>query len=113
MPYALEYPQAARVVERFFHVDDGLTGDDSIEKAIQLKKQLQELLFWGGFLLQKWNSSEAAVLQHITPELRDSQSLHAIPDPDEYNKTLGIQWNSSLDHFRLTVAEFPETEILT
>ena len=51
------------------------------------------------------------MLQHIAPELRDSQSLHAIPD--EYTKTLGIQWNSSLDHFRLTVTEFPETEDLT
>ena len=53
------------------------------------------------------------VLQHITPELRDSQSLHAISDPDKYTKTLGIQWNASPDHFRLTVAEFPETENLT
>ena len=28
-------------------------------------------------------------------------------------KTLGIQWNSHLDHFRLTVAEFPESKNLT
>ena len=97
--FALEYPQAASVVENSFYVDDGLTGADSIEEAIQLQKQLQDLFSRGGFLLRKWNSSEASVLEHISPELRDSQCLHTIPDPDEYTKALGIQWNSGLDHF--------------
>ena len=88
LDFALEYPQA---VEKSFYVDDRLTGADSVEEALQLQKQLQELFSRGGFLLRKWNSSEATVLQHIAPELWDSQSLHAIPDPDEYTKTLGIQ----------------------
>ena len=109
---ALEYPQAVSAVEKSFYVDDGLTGADSVEEAIQLQKQLQEFLSRGGFLLRKWNSSEAVVLRHVAPELRDSQSLHPIPDPDEYTKTLRVQWNSGLDHFRLTVVEFPKTENL-
>ena len=113
LDFALEYPQAVSAVEKSFYVDDGLTGADSVEEAIQLQKQLQELFSRGGFLLRKWNSSEAVVLQHIAPKLRDSQSLYPIPDPDEYTKTLGIQWNSGLDHFQLTVVEFPETEDLT
>ena len=53
------------------------------------------------------------MLQQIVPELRDSQFLLAIPDPDECTKTLGIQWNSSLDHLRLSAPEFPEIENLT
>ena len=89
LDFALEYPQAASA-EKSFYVDDGLTGADSIEEAIELQKQLQELFSRGGFLLHKWNSSEAAVLQQIVPELRNSQSLLAIPDPDEYTKILGI-----------------------
>ena len=113
LDFALEFPQAVSAVEKSFYVDDGLTGADSVDEAIQLQKQLQELFSRGGFLLRKWNSSEAVVLQHIAPDLRDSQSLHAIPDPDEYTKTLGIQWNSGLNHFRLTVAEFPKIKNLT
>ena len=113
LDFALEFPQAVSAVEKSFYVDDGLTGADSVDEAIQLQKQLQELFSGGGFLLRKWNSSEAVVLQHIAPDLWDSQSLHTIPDPDEYTKTLGIQWNSGLDHFRLTVAEFPKIENLT
>ena len=105
LDFALEYPQAVTAVEKSFYVDDGLTGADSIEEAIQLQKQLQELFSRGGFTLRKWNSSEAMVLQHVEPELRDSQALQAIPDPDEYTKTLGILWNVHLDHFRLAVSE--------
>ena len=114
LDFSLEYPQAVTAVEKSY-VDDGLTGADSVEEALQLQKQLQELFSRGGFLLRKWNSSETIILQYITPELRDSQSLHAIPDPDEYTKTLGIQWNSGLDHFRLTVsvAEIPKADNLS
>ena len=113
LDFALDNPQAVTAVEKSFYVDDGLTGADSVEEALQLQKQHQELFSRGGFLLRKWNSSEAIILQHITPELRGSLSLHAIPDPDEYTKTLGIQWNSGLDNFRLTVADIPKADNLT
>ena len=108
--FALEYPQAVSAVEKSFYVDGGLTGADSVEEAIQLQSQLQHLFSRGGFLLRKWNFSEAEVLRHVAPELLDSQS---IPDPDEYAKTLGVQWNSGPDHFQLAVAEFPEFKNLT
>ncbi len=50
--FALDYPLAARAVNKSFYVDDGLTGADSIEEAITLQRQLQELFGRGGFLLQ-------------------------------------------------------------
>ena len=103
--HALVYPLAAKVVEDSFYVDDGLTGADSIEEAIELHAQLQTLFDKGGFLLRKWNSSEFAVLQHIEPELQDQQSIRNISDHDEYTKTLGVEWNAKFDHFRLTVAD--------
>ena len=53
------------------------------------------------------------MLEQIPSELRGSQSLHKIPDPDEYTKALGIQWNSSSDYFRLTVTNLPDAENLT
>jgi len=36
-----------------------------------------------------------------------------ISDPESYTKTLGIKWNSSTDHFRLTVADLPQVNGLT
>ena len=57
----------------------------------------------GGFILRKWNSSEESVLEHISPELIDAQLVRLVDDPQEYTKTLGIQWNSCLDSFRVEV----------
>ena len=88
---ALEYPQAAVAVEKLFYVDDGLTGANSIEEAIELQKQLQDLFSKGGFLLRKWNSNQPAVLQHISSELKEIYSTQALPGPDDYTKTLGIK----------------------
>ena len=38
LDFAVDYPQAAKVVEDSFYVDDGLTGADSIQDAIELPK---------------------------------------------------------------------------
>ena len=54
---ANEYPLAANAVNVSFYVDDGLTGADSIEQAMELQKQLQNMFLRGDFLLRKWISS--------------------------------------------------------
>ena len=69
LDFAIDYPQAAKVVEDSFYVGDGLTGANSIQDAIELRKQLQELFTKGGFILRKWNSSKPAVLDHIPDDL--------------------------------------------
>ncbi len=53
------------------------------------------------------------MLQHISIELRNSQSTHDIPDPDEYNKVLGIEWNAHLDCFHFTISELPSLSCMT
>lgn len=111
--FLLEYPLAARAVNESFYVDDGLTGADSIEEAITLQCQLQQLFDRGGFLLRKWNSSDPTVLKHIPNELKDAQSLCTVPDPSGYTKTLGIEWNTVMDHFRITIAKLPPLNDIT
>ena len=39
--------------------------------------------------------------------------MQTMPTSDEYTKTLGIEWNPSNDHFRLTVANPPPLENVT
>lgn len=97
------------------YVDDCLTGSDSHEGAVKLHHKLQAMLDKGGFLLRKWNASEPSVLQHIDPDLRAARCAILISDPESYTKTLhvGIEWNSSYDHFRLTVADLPQVNGLS
>ena len=53
------------------------------------------------------------MVEHVPQELRCTSSSHSMPDVDEYVKTLGIQWNSIMDCFRLTVTELPPLERVT
>ena len=78
-----------------------------------MHNQLQSLCNDGRFLLRKWNSSESAVLQHISSDLLDSNSTYVISDTKEYTKTLGLEWNTNMDHFCLTVADLPLLENIT
>ena len=111
--FASEFPDAAKVVDKSFYVDDCLTGADSIAEAVTLQTQLHSLFSKGGFILRKWNSSEAEVLKHIPPDLKDTPAVQSLPSPDEYTKTLGIEWNATMDHFRLTIAKLPPLDNVT
>ena len=113
LDFAQEFPLAASSVERSFYVDDGLTGADDIPTAIKLQKQLQDLSLRGCFLLHKWNSNEPSVIQHIDPALRDAQNAQEISDKKESTKTLGLNWITDSDEFRLTILQFVPHEILT
>lgn len=106
--YAHEYPLAVKAVCDSFYVDDGLAGADSINKAIALQKELQELFNRGNFLLRKWNSSSRS-----PSELKVQQAVSSLPAAEEYSKTLGLEWNSHLDFFRLTISNIPSLRSLT
>ncbi len=111
--HAEEFPLAASAVFESFYVDDGLVGADSVEGAVNLQRQLQELFSRGGFLLRKWKSSNPAVLQNLDSSLLDPEAAQAIHDPDNFSKTLGLEWSARLDSFRLTVAEMPRYAVHT
>ena len=111
--FATEFRRAARVIDTSFYVDDCLTGADSIAEAIDLHTQLHTLFCKGGFLLRKWNSSDSEVIKQIPSDLREVQPVQAHPSTDQYTKTLGVEWNSKADHFRLTIANLPPLKNIT
>ena len=106
LDFATEFPEAVKVVDKSFYVDDCLTGADSIAEAIKLQTQLHSLFSKGGFLLAK-------MLEHIPPDLKDAPAIQSLPEPEEYTKTPGIEWNSNMDHFRLTIAKLPPLDNIT
>ena len=113
LDHAKDFPKAASVVEASFYMDDCLTRAESTEEAIDLHQQLVTLFNKGCFLLCKWNSSDSWVLDSIDPKLLDAQPIHPISVPDDYTKTLGIEWNASLDHFCIAIATLNETNNMT
>ena len=109
--YTMDYPLAAKVVEEAFYVDDCLTGADSVQEGLKLRRQLQELFAKAGFTLRKWNSSNPQILRDVPPELRDEQtSLTITEQSDVYSKTLGIEWHCVLDYFRINTTKHQSLE---
>ena len=95
-------------------MNDCLTGEDTIPAAIELQSQLSDPFNVGGFLLWKWNTSESPVLD-LPSDLKDLGAIQKFHEttPEQYTKTLGIEWNSKSDQFRLTISELPDLSHLT
>ena len=105
---------AAAVAQESFYVDDGLTGADTIQEAIALREQLQQLFSRACFQLRKWNSSEPQVLESIPPTLREAEEVLSISDSGTgVAKTLGIQSDTRSDAFLLNASEFKQLEVVT
>ncbi|XP_055527362.1 uncharacterized protein LOC129719983 [Wyeomyia smithii] len=97
------YPQAQQALQKNMYVDDLISGDSTIEQAIQLRNQLNELLKKGGFNLRKWCSNAPEVLNDLPQDLFGTQSLRKF-EPDDIVKTLGMSWEPKGDLFRFDVA---------
>ena len=70
--FALEFPAASRVVKESFYIADGFAGANSVQAAISLQHELQQMFACGRFTLHKWNCSNPDVLEQIPEELRES-----------------------------------------
>ena len=94
-----DYPEASSHVFESFYVDDFLGGASTVDKAVQLYKDLRALLQMGGFNLRKWRSSSSEVMAAIPIELQESSPLKedTTSNTPSYSKALGLVWNSSQD----------------
>ncbi|VEN64130.1 unnamed protein product [Callosobruchus maculatus] len=104
------FPVTSRAIKRDFYCDDLLTGSDTIDGCVQLRKEISELLEKRNFLLRKWASNEQGILQDSQ---RDDIFQYIINDDKEL-RTLGILWDTKLDSFGFSVEfEIPSFERVT
>ena len=96
-----------------FYVDNYLGGADSQEEAMKFQGEMHSLCQRGGFTLCKWSCSDPSVLESIPTDWRDSQDTVILSDSSQCTKTLGVEWNTSTDHFRVKVTELPPIECMT
>lgn len=87
-----KFPDAARILNEDFFVDDCMSGSDDTKKAIQISRELKELLRRGGFELKKWASNSSDFMQALEPNER-SNKVNLNIKLDGVIKALGIQWN--------------------
>lgn len=97
-----KYPEAAKVLKEDFYVDDLMSGCDRSSDAIQISKDLKELLSLGGFELKKWASNNVEFMKSIAPCERSANTRLDI-NVDGKIKTLGVLWNLESDQIEYSL----------
>ena len=91
------FPEAAKVVQECFYMDDLLHGSHSIEAAKSLQQNLIELMQTGGFNLRKWMSNSNVLVHDNKVEYQENE-LYDFKQA-ESTKTLGLHWDPQQDTF--------------
>ena len=104
--------EAVDAVFRDFYVDDLLKSFAGQEHAIELSKELQELLARGGFKLTKWISNSRSVLSAFPVEERAPhiKNLDLTSECLPMDRALGVHWNVEKDTLDFVVSSKEQLE---
>ncbi|XP_055610425.1 uncharacterized protein LOC129757284 isoform X1 [Uranotaenia lowii] len=82
-----EFPEACKIIEKDFYMDDVLFGHEDEQKLILLKEQLTRILKSAGFELHNWKCNDPKTV---------------IEEQNTSTKILGLQWNTFKDLLSIT-----------
>ena len=97
-----DLPLGVKAVHKHFYMDDGLPSTDSREEAIEMRKQMTELLRRGGFHLHKWLTNDPEVLATIPEQDRSTRFLELSENKLPTDRALGIRWDAHEDVLKFT-----------
>ncbi|XP_058808897.1 uncharacterized protein LOC131674316 [Phymastichus coffea] len=97
---AHQFPRASKLLLRDFHVDDFISGADTLEEIVAIRDEMVTLLQRGGFIIRKWASNHPDALDPIEQKIFD---LDSAVKERTVQKTLGIVWNSQEDLFQYSL----------
>ncbi|XP_049318702.1 uncharacterized protein LOC125780534 [Astyanax mexicanus] len=108
-----EYPDAANFIKKNFYVDDGLFSVKSVDTAIKLVRDAQNVCARGKLHLHKFISNNREVLESIPESERASgiQDVDLTYEELPVQSVLGIKWSANSDtfFFKVTLDEKPAT----
>lgn len=97
--HAQQFTQKAiSIVKNNFYVDDCLASFNTLEEALQLSREVKELLGRGGFILSKWMSNSTAFLGNF-PEEDRAKGVQDLMTSLPEERALGMLWNAEIDAF--------------
>ena len=105
--YQEEYPNASAIVSTNFYVDDCLVGADTLQDAISLREELNNMFDKAGMTLRKWRSNSMGLLHTIPDSLKEQGNLDTCLSPAEHGMALGLRWNSTEDTLSVSVPTLP------
>lgn len=97
-----EYPEAAKVLENDFYMDDCTTGDDTVEKVIKTARDVDRVLAGAGFHLRKYGSNKKAVVDAMNGDDKGTRESMVFA-VDEQTSILGIKWLFARDQYTFVI----------
>ncbi|XP_037961012.1 uncharacterized protein LOC119690089 [Teleopsis dalmanni] len=105
-----KYPLGALAIINDFYVDDCLSGSDSLDTALEIQRQLHDLLESADFKLRKWCANNPLLLQGIAKEDQEVD-LDFSNEDQALVKTLGLSWQPKRDKFSIRIDLTPSKRI--
>lgn len=96
-----EFPEAAKIIQRDFYMDDCVTGADTVEKAINIANEIDKVLSGACFKLCKWKSNSNEVLNALNSNEPEEQSM--VFAEDGQTSILGLKWLFTRDQYTFVV----------
>lgn len=104
------FPIASNIVKRDCYVDNVATGFSTVDQAIQVRRELSQMLLKGGFKIRQWASNKERVLTGLDPSEIDSK---LDLNKDEPIKTLGVFWCAKNDNYTYQVTNVDNSKSIT
>lgn len=96
---AKHYPEAARVIEECFYIDDGTFGGKTEEETGLLCREVEFVLAQAGFELKHWASNSKRVEALLNAEGENTTVI----GKDDETKVLGLRWLKESDELTIFV----------
>ena len=80
--------EVAKALKQDIHVDDLLSGADSVEAAVHLQDAIIKILSERGFPLRKWSTSHLELTNRLPANLRETEDALEFHDEAYSVKTL-------------------------
>ena len=111
--YQEEIPRAAEIIGSTFYVDDCLTGASTLDEAISIRKELNDLLEKACMRLRKWLSNSEDFLSTIPKDLKETEQVQVISVPDQCHKSLGVHWHTGQDTLHVATPVLKNDDVPT
>lgn len=94
-----KYPYASYIAKRDFYMDDLITGAATVDRTIELYRQMKAMMDGAGMNLRKWATNSWNVLQEL--DEADTSTIQPIAmDQEEVRSVLGAYWCPTTDEIQ-------------
>ncbi|GFR11593.1 integrase catalytic domain-containing protein [Trichonephila clavata] len=105
-----KFPDTAKIVESSLYVDDFISGQENVDKALQTSLESIEIFKEAGMSLRKWHTNSKELERFWIENKVPVEEFNCLSDQEVVPlKVLGICWDKKEDKFYFDVSKLCDT----